>query len=226
MTSSPVIAMEISQRDGGVAVRCPDGSIVTERLTSSTRRGDALMPAVESVCHRGGLSPEDLEGIGVSIGPGGFTGLRIGIAAAKMLSWSLELPLVSVQTALLAAESARDLDGLIGVALASKDDTCWLTLIGGVPGSRSIAEPGRLVDPATFLSTTESLDHLLVDEHLPQSMSDHGLASRTPEFDPAVLLEMTELRLASGETVDPLELNPLYPREPEAVRLWDSRTGN
>ena len=224
--TSPVIAMEISQRDGGVAVRCPDGSILVERLTSSTRRGDALMPAVESICRQAGITPGDLEGIGVSIGPGGFTGLRIGIAAAKMLSWSLDIPLVAMQTALLAAETAGDLDGLMAVVLASKDDTCWLTLVEGASGSRSISQAGTLVDPEMFLATIQGVDHLLVDEHLPESMAGHGLITRRPEFDPAVLLEMTERRLASGETVDPLELSPLYPREPEAVRLWDSRTGN
>ena len=224
--TSPVIAMEISQRDGGVAVRCPDGSILVERLTSSTRRGDALMPAVESICRQAGITPGDLEGIGVSIGPGGFTGLRIGIAAAKMLSWSLDIPLVAMQTALLAAETAGDLDGLMAVVLASKDDTCWLTLVEGASGSRSISQAGTLVEPEMFLATIQGVDHLLVDEHLPESMAGHGLITRRPEFDPAVLLEMTERRLASGETVDPLELSPLYPREPEAVRLWDSRTGN
>tara|TARA_B100001059_G_scaffold236442_1_gene286949 strand:+ start:17042 stop:17719 length:678 start_codon:yes stop_codon:yes gene_type:complete len=224
--TSPVIAMEISQRDGGVAVRCPDGSVLVERLTSSTRRGDALMPAVESICRQAGITPGDLEGIGVSIGPGGFTGLRIGIAAAKMLSWSLDIPLVAMQTALLAAETAEDLDGLMAVVLASKDDTCWLTLVEGSSGSRSISQAGTLVDPEMFLATIPRVDHLLVDEHLPESMAGHGLTPRRPEFDPAVLLEMTERRLASGETLDPLELSPLYPREPEAVRLWDSRTGN
>lgn len=224
--TSPVIAMEISQRDGGVAVRCPDGSILVERLTSSTRRGDALMPAVESVCRRGDISPTDLQGIGVSIGPGGFTGLRIGIAAVKMMSWSLDIPLVAVPTALLAAESARDLNGLIAVALSSKDETCWLTLVEGQIGSRSISGNGQLVDPADFKTMIEPAGHLLADEHLPDSMSDHGLTVRDPDFDPTVLLEMTERRLASGEQLDPLELKPLYPREPEAVRLWDSRTGN
>ena len=223
--TSPVIAMEVSQRDGGIAVRCPDGSTLVERLTSSTRRGDALMPAVESVCSRGGIAPGDLQGIGVSIGPGGFTGLRIGIAAAKMLSWSLEIPLVAIPTALLAAESANDLDGMIAVALASKDDTCWLTLVEGDCGSRSISGHGRLVKPATFLELSRSASHLIADDHLPESMSGHGLATRFPDFDPVVLLEMTERRLASGECLDPLELKPLYPREPEAVRLWDSRTG-
>ncbi len=223
--TSPVIAMEISQRDGGVAVRCPDGSAVVERLTSSSRRGDALMPAVESICDRIDLSPQDLRGIGVSIGPGGFTGLRIGIAAAKMLSWSLEIPLVAIPTALLAAESAKDLNGLIAVALASKDETCWLTLVEGSSGSRSIMGEGRLMEAAGFLRAVQPAAHLIADEHLPVSMCEHGLATRSPDFDPLVLLEMTERGLASGEHLDPMDLKPLYPREPEAVRLWDSRTG-
>lgn len=222
---SAILALEVSQRDGGVAVRCHDGSVLVERLTSSTRRGDALMPAVEAICREGKIAPRDLEGIGVTIGPGGFTGLRIGIAAAKMLSWSLDIPLVAIPTALLAAESATDLDGLLAVALSSKDETCWLTMVEGEIGCRSIAQAGFLVDGPAFLTRIQHAKHVLADDHLPASMTIHGLQTHHPDFDPAILLEMTERRLQAGECLDPLVLQPIYPREPEAVRLWDSRTG-
>lgn len=221
-----VLAMEVSQRSGGVALRCPDGSIMVERLTSSTRRGDALMPAVESLLKQANVSPASLSGVGVSSGPGGFTGLRIGIAAAKMLGWALEIPVVSVPTALIAAEADTLAQPVFAVALAGKDDTCWLSLVEGEPGHRSLLDGpdgGRLVEADAFHAAVAGATCLLADEHLPDAMAGHALPCRPPDFDPRSLLEITERFLAEGNVVDPLELLPIYPRDPEAVRLWDAR---
>lgn len=221
-----VLAMEVSQRNGGVAVRCPDGRVAVHRLTSSTRRGDALMPAVESLLGENKIDPASLSGIGVSIGPGGFTGLRIGIAAAKIFGWALDIPIAGIPTALVAAEADTQAQSPFAVALAGKDDTCWLSLIEGDPGQRHLVEgpkAGQLVDVAAFESCVESATCLLADEHLPASMAVHGLPCRQPDFNPAMLLEITERFLAAGKTTNPLELLPIYPRDPEAVRLWDAR---
>ena len=221
-----VLAMEVSQRNGGVALRCPDGSVEVRRLTSSTRRGDALMPVVESLLGKVGAAPESLVGVGVSIGPGGFTGLRIGIAAAKMLGWALDIPIVAVPTALVAAEADAAAQPPFAVALAGKDDTCWLSLVEGDPGQRRLAagpEGGRLVDADGFRSGIVKATCLLADGHLPESMSVHGLPCRVPDFHPGSLLDITERGLKVGDTIDPLDLLPIYPRDPEAVRIWNAR---
>ena len=218
--------MEVSQRNGGIALRCPDGSVAVHRLTSTARGGDALMPAIEALMSAAGAAPTDLTGLGVSIGPGGFTGLRIGIAAAKMLGWSLDIPLVAVPSALLAAAADEEAGSPLAVAVSGKDDTCWLSLAEGEPGNRRLMsgdEGGQLVDAAGFHSTVAQAACLLADEHLPDCMKGHGLPTRTPDFDPEALLILTEQHLARGEMVDPLSLNPLYPRLPEAVLLWDAR---
>ena len=224
-----VLAMEVSQRHGGIALRCPDGTVVVNRLTSTTRRGDALMPAIESLLKEAQVEPGNLSGIGVSIGPGGFTGLRIGLAAAKMLGWALDIPIAAVPTALVAAESDSQSVSRMAVALASKDDTCWLSLVEGARGSRALLDGpkgGQLVDPANFKAGVDGSNCLLADDHLPASMSDHGLPCHEPDFDPVILLEITERFLAEGRITDPLDLLPIYPRDPEAVRLWDARKGS
>tara|TARA_B100001121_G_C18587928_1_gene573124 strand:+ start:128 stop:823 length:696 start_codon:yes stop_codon:yes gene_type:complete len=224
--AAPVLAMEVSQRNGGVALRCLDGSVVVHRLTSTARGGDALMPAIEELMQKADVAPAQLTGIGVSIGPGGFTGLRIGIAAAKMLSWSLGIPLVAVPSALLAASADREAGTPMAVAVSGKGETCWLSLVEGEPGDRRLMSGdagGQLVDSTGFRSMIQHAACLLADEHLPESMADHGLPTRTPDFDPSALLILTEKHLARGEVVDPLNLTPLYPRLPEAVLLWDAR---
>ena len=218
--------MEVSQRNGGVALRCPDGTVAVHRLTSTARGGDALMPAIEQLMSEACVAPSDLTGIGVSIGPGGFTGLRIGIAAAKMLGWSLGIPLAAVPSALLAAAADEGPGTPMAVAVSGKDDSCWLSLVEGEPGSRRLmsgAEGGQLVDASGFHSTVAKAACLLADEHLPESMTGHGLPVRKPDFDPEVLLILTEQLLSRGEVVDPLSLIPLYPRLPEAVLLWNAR---
>ena len=186
------------------------------------------MPAVESLCTKAGVTPAMLSGIGVSIGPGGFTGLRIGIAASKMLAWSLGVPVIAVPTALVAAESDTEPAPPMAVALSGKDDTCWLSIVEGEPGQRVLASGqagGQLVDAAGFQAAIAGATCLLADDHLPASMAGHGLDTRAPDFRPESLLEITERGLAGNQAVDPLHLAPIYPREPEAVRLWDAREG-
>ncbi|MCI0437109.1 MAG: tRNA (adenosine(37)-N6)-threonylcarbamoyltransferase complex dimerization subunit type 1 TsaB, partial [Gemmatimonadetes bacterium] len=84
--------------------------VMVERVESAAGgHGDDLLPAIGRLFERAGLKPHDLAGgggaVAVSIGPGGFTGLRIGIATAKMLAESLGAKLVAVPSALVAAEA-------------------------------------------------------------------------------------------------------------------------
>ena len=220
-----ILAMEVSQRTGGLALRCADGRVLVDPLETSTRRGDALMPAVEHLLRQAGMCPSDLEALGISIGPGGFTGLRIGLAVAKVLSWSLKIPVAAVPTALVAAESDSGDWARAAVALAGKDDSCWLSIVEGAPGDRRLGagpEGGRLVDSAGFAAAVSAVDVILADDYLPSVMvTDRPV--RTLNFDPRSLLLVTDRFLAEGRTIDPATLAPIYPRDPEAVRLWDAR---
>jgi len=67
-------------------------------MQGALTHSETLMPHIETVLHMARIKKEDLEGIAVSIGPGSFTGLRIGLAAAKMMSYALCIPLIGVPT--------------------------------------------------------------------------------------------------------------------------------
>src|SRR6185295_10090138 len=122
-----------------------------------------LLPAIDRLFRRAGLSPADLRGgaVAVSAGPGGFTGLRIAIAAAKMLAETLQVRLIGVPSALVAAEAHAG-EGPIIVALACKNETFWCTrlersAVNGHAGDSRVAtrpwgivgEPG-IVHPTSF----------------------------------------------------------------------------
>ena len=85
-----------------------DGALDMERsMRESHIHSEKLLSLVQEVIHAGGVSLSQVDVVAVSIGPGSFTGLRIGLSTAKGLSFALEKPIVAVSTFEAMAESAR-----------------------------------------------------------------------------------------------------------------------
>lgn len=227
MTAQPVmLAIETSQRCGSVALRDPRGHVDQEQLQTSARQDDDLLPAIDRLMRRAGLPPRDLAGgaVAVSIGPGGFTGLRIAVSTAKMLAEALNVQLVAVPSALVAAE-ACDLGGPIMVALSAKRESFWSTRLERRHGHWTITGDPHLLDAAS--ADFDNLVALIADEHLPdearQRCLQRKLPIREPRFSATACLAVGSRMLGEGLVTDPLRLLPLYPREPEAVTLWNQR---
>lgn len=220
-----MLAIEASQRAASVALRDAAGHVHVEPLHPASRRDDDLLPAIDRLVSRCALGPRDLGAVAVSIGPGGFTGLRIAVATAKMLSETLGATPVAVPSALVAAE-ACDVKGPIIVCLASKRETFWSTrLERKADGTWSLDAPGRLERASTFNPAGAAA--VLADEFLPDearaACERAGVPVMTPEFSAAACLVVGARLLAAGRATDALSLLPLYPREPEAITLWEGR---
>src|ERR687886_2548012 len=71
-----------------------DGEVLGERLS----RAQTLLEDVDALLRQGGAHPRDLGALAIGIGPGSFTGVRIGLAAARGLALSLGLPVAGVST--------------------------------------------------------------------------------------------------------------------------------
>jgi tRNA threonylcarbamoyladenosine biosynthesis protein TsaB len=71
-----------------------DGEVLGER----TSRAVTLLEDVDALLRQGGVHPHDLDGLAVGIGPGSFTGVRIGLATARTLAFALDLPVAGVST--------------------------------------------------------------------------------------------------------------------------------
>ena len=188
-----------------------------------------LMPCIERCFAVAGLSPRDLRApgsrIGVSVGPGGYTSVRIAVTAAKMLAESTGALCVPVPTPLVVARSipidARaDANGPhpFVVALASKRDTAWLVLFG--PDRSELRVLGLVDHHAIDSAAHEGARTLIVDRFAPPAMLERaaalGLRVHPPRFDPLACAALTLERAP----IDPLALAPVYPREPEAVTKW------
>ena len=110
-----MVAIETATETVGVAVRTPTGVQATVTLTGRRRHVETLTPAMEHLLAQLDLVPGDLGVVAVDIGPGLFTGLRVGVAAAKGLAQSLGIGIVGATSIdiLTAGAAAAGRRGLV-----------------------------------------------------------------------------------------------------------------
>lgn len=225
------LAIELSQRDGSVALRPRAGAAVESAVVErSTNDRDMLMPAIDTLVRGAGLGPRDLGVVAVSVGPGGFTGLRVAIATAKALALGTGARVIAVPSGLVVAQSVASAealpDGWCGVALAAKGASVWMERVRLQGGLAVEREAALHDDPREAL---QALTVLVCDEHLPgtwmQAAQAVGLRAVRARWSAVACLDLGESLLRAHGPTDPLRLEPIYPRPPEAVTLWEARTG-
>lgn len=93
-----VLGVETATGQGGVAIVGPEGVLAEVTLSVTAGYGERLLPALDRLLAVADLSPEQVDGYAISIGPGSFTGLRIGLATVKGLALATGKPLAAVPT--------------------------------------------------------------------------------------------------------------------------------
>lgn len=102
-----------------------NGSLVGH---GKSNHAEILLPLIESALHEAAVSLAELAGLAVSIGPGSFTGLRIGLSTVKGLAYGWQIPLVGVSTLLANAARVTDYDGLICSFLDARKKEVYASL--------------------------------------------------------------------------------------------------
>ena len=218
------LALELSQRTGSIAVCSRSGETVVHVAASGKRDDDEVMPAIALAVEELELRPSDVELIVVSIGPGGFTGLRTSTAIAKMVSFATGAKIVAVQSAIAVAASSNCGDGPFLIVSSVKEEGFWLSRVKYNKGDW-VCESG--------ISSSDELDEqasgvvaVFADEYLPNGARryfvQHNIPIKEIVLDAGALLGVGLRLHDKGEYVGALDLLPLYPREPEAVRKWNT----
>ena len=117
------------------------GGLANESLPMVRGHAEALMPLVARVMAQANAQFADLDRIAVTIGPGSFTGLRVGIAAARGISLAARRPSVGLSTlaAFAAPYIAHDDSTAVTVAIDARHDHVYLQVFG--PGGRTLVAP-------------------------------------------------------------------------------------
>ncbi len=216
--SNPSAARDAAPRPHSVARWDAKGELLgSAPLPDSARGSDAVMHAMGELARSCAVEPIGIKRVLVSVGPGGYTALRIATTSAKMLAHTLGASLVAVPTPRVAMASIDPSALPALVALASKKNKAHATR---VRADADAEELGVIDAPAI-----ESLGvrTIVSDRHLPASFVEMA-RSLGVELRPIVLDARDLLIAGEGiEPIDPLRLEPLYAREPDAVTQWRAR---
>src|SRR5258708_23522101 len=152
-----ILALDTSSAGGSAAVIRVDGdhTVVIERAGDETRtHGERLPMELMAVLRDAGAALPDVERFAVAVGPGSFTGLRVGIATMQGLALARALPVTPVSTFEALAWHARGTSGATAGAIAT-----WVDAHRGEVFATLFASDGRTVlAPATSLTPEATLD--------------------------------------------------------------------
>jgi tRNA threonylcarbamoyladenosine biosynthesis protein TsaB len=212
-----VLAVETSTLAGGVALLAGDRLIGEYLLDVRVTHSERLMAAIDRVLADARWTIEDLEGLAVSVGPGSFTGLRIGLGTVKGLAFARTIAIAAVPT-LDAMAAALPFAALpVCPVIAARRDEVYTSRYRW-DGATMRREWDYLAASPAELAARLDEPVILVGDAACSVVSPYArvapVARRLPS--PAAVGQLGLARLARGETVSAAELAPLYLRPSEA----------
>jgi tRNA threonylcarbamoyladenosine biosynthesis protein TsaB len=198
------------------------------RLTGQRHHVEALTPALEHLLVQVGLSVREVEAVVVDVGPGLFTGLRVGVAAAKGLAQAIGVGVVGFSSLDVLFQAARE-QGHTGRVLAAVDARRGevFAAIRDLDGQHDVVAP-TLFSPDQLVAALNNLGGTAVlavgdgsQRYADAINTVSGVTCLTTalSFPPAAtMLTMAETHLlAGGASVAPALVVPIYMREADAV---------
>jgi tRNA threonylcarbamoyladenosine biosynthesis protein TsaB len=212
-----VLAVETSTLAGGAALL--DGGLVVGEYTLdvSLTHSERLMGAIDRLLSDAGWTVRDLEGLAVSVGPGSFTGLRIGLSTVKGLAVALAIPVAAVPT-LDAMATLLPFAALpVCPVLDARKHEVYASLYRW-DGTGMRREWEYLALAPADLARRLDEPVIVLGDAADQIDSPYARRIRPPRRgpSPAAVGFLGHQRLAMGDTVAPADVVPIYLRPSEA----------
>lgn len=140
-----ILALETSAKAVSAAVT-EDGKVLCSGYQDTgLTHSRTLMPIVEGILRNTGLTVQDCDAIAVAAGPGSFTGIRIGVSAAKGLAFAADKPAVGVSTLAAMARNVAFCDGLVVCAMDARRQQVYNAVFEAKGGSLTRLTPDRAI---------------------------------------------------------------------------------
>ncbi len=229
-----IFALETSARAVSVAVTENGVVLASAYQNTGLTHSRTLMPLAENLLRGIGLTVRDMDLFAVAAGPGSFTGIRIGVAAAKGLAYGAERPAVGVSTLAAMARNGAAFDGVIVAAMDARRQQLYEATFRADNGTLSRLTPDRavsLADLSAELSGETSPILVVGDgaELCAVYLNEHGVACRKAPphliMQNAVSVALEAETLPENDYVSAGDLRPVYLRPPQAVPLRERLNG-
>ena len=224
-----ILALETSAKAVSAAVT-EDGKVLASGYQDTgLTHSRTLMPIVEGILKNTGLTMADIGAVAVAAGPGSFTGIRIGVSAAKGLAFAADKPAIGVSTLAAMARNAAFAGGLIVCAMDARRNQIYNALFEAKDGSLTRLTPDRAIGLAELAEELRSdsrpktvvgdgarlCQGSLLEAGVPCRLAPAHLVMQSAV---SVALEAEALAVAGG-LVSPQALEPVYLRPAQADRL-------
>jgi len=227
-----ILGIETATERVSVAIGGHEGVLGLFEIDRGRRHAETLVPAIEFLCRQADITLEEFGCVAVDVGPGLFTGMRVGIATGKALAQALRIPMIGVSSLDLLAFPLRHTDKTIAAVVDARRGELFYAFYRQVPGGvQRVTEPrvGRADDLVADL-IARGQETVCVGDGALRYKDDIGDALRV-EFaeqwlsnpSAAPLVQLAHARALREDWVNPWELQPLYLRKPDAQINWAQR---
>ena len=229
-----ILGIETATSLVGCAIGGHEGVLASMDANRGQRHAEMLVPAIEFTCRAAKVELSELGALAVDIGPGLFTGLRVGVATAKTMAQALRVPMIGVSSLDLLAFRVRFTTKTIVVALDARRGEVFHAWYRPSPGGVQRVTEARVGSPQEVASELQAVseDVLLVGDGALRyadhfagigrvELADQGFAHPSA----ASLVRLAHAKALREDFVSPAEVRPLDLRKPDAEANWVERTG-
>jgi tRNA threonylcarbamoyladenosine biosynthesis protein TsaB len=225
-----ILGIETATEQVGVAIGGHEGVIASFEVARGRRHAEILAPAIEFVCRQADVGLAELGVIAVDVGPGLFTGMRVGLASGKALAQALRIPMIGISSLDLLAFPWRHTDRVVVPVIDARKGEVFWAAYRQVPGGlqQVVAPSVGPVDDLVADLLARSQDVLLVGDGA-QRYRDEILDGYHCEIgddthpSAAPLVQLAHARALREEWVGAHEIEPVYLRAPDAQINWATR---
>ena len=227
-----ILGIESATRQVGCAICGHEGVLASAHSSRGQRHAEVLAPQIDFVRRQARIDLSEISVVAVDVGPGLYTGLRVGISAAMAAAYALGVPMIGVSSLDLLAFPMRHSSRLIVAVIDARRGEVFHAFYRAVPGGvQRVTEPG--VSPpgdvaAELLARGE--DCVLVGDGAVRYASEFDGLRGVEAADsglsyPAAssLVQLAHARALREDFVPVSEIKPIYLRKPDAVEAaWTS----
>ncbi|THE09629.1 tRNA (adenosine(37)-N6)-threonylcarbamoyltransferase complex dimerization subunit type 1 TsaB [Bacillus timonensis] len=222
-----VLAIDTSNYVLGVAI-VDEEKVIGEVITNLPKNHSVrVMPTIERLMKECGIKPKELDKIVVAMGPGSYTGVRIGVTIAKTLAWSLRIPLAGVSSLEVVAANGRYFNGFISPLFDARRGQVYTGLYQYEGKTLTCVEEDKIVLVSDWLEELKKKetpvlfignDLVIHKEQIETDLAQLAYVAPYTDWNPRPS-ELVELGLKK-EPVDVHTFVPNYIRLAEAEANW------
>jgi tRNA threonylcarbamoyladenosine biosynthesis protein TsaB len=227
-----ILGIDTATPQVGCAIGGHEGVLAAFQSAKGRRHAETLVPAIKFLCTQARIELSEIGAIAVDVGPGLFTGMRVGVATAKAMASALRIPMVGVNSLDLLAFEVRWTSRRIVSVVDARRGEVFYAFYRQVPGGVQRLSTMRCGTPEELCSEIQATGEEVLAvgdgalryreslvELLRVDVEDASLAYPSP----AALVQLAHARALREDFVNAWDLQPVYLRKADAEANWEAK---